>query len=99
ESQLSVSNIHTVTIVPNVQAKFLTEGNISLLEYISADSAIWFEDVQFTMDVIAKGYKKAVELWKALPEADRRQNSEWVDPRYNFIDDKNLAAMLQDFAV
>lgn len=99
ESQLSVSNIHTVTIVPNVQAKFLTEGNISLLEYIPADSAIWFEDVQFTIDIIARGYKKAGELWRALPAEDKQQNPEWVDPKFNFIDDKNLSAILQDFAV
>lgn len=99
ESQLSVSKIHSVTIVPNVQAKFLTEGNISLLEYISADSAIWFEDVQFTLDVVGKGYRKAGELWKALSDEDKRQNPEWIDPRFNFVDEKNLAAMLHDFAV
>lgn len=99
ESQLSVSKIHTVTIVPNVQAKFLTEGNISLLEYISQDSAIWFEDVQFTLDVVEKGYKKSTELWKALPDADKQQNPEWVNPLYNFADEKNLAAQLQDFPV
>lgn len=99
ESQLSVSNIHTVTIVPNVQAKFLTGGNIALLEYIPADAVIWFEDVQFTIDIIARGYKKANELWRALPQEDKQQNPEWVDPKYNFIDDKNLSAILHDFAV
>src|SRR5690606_10177320 len=99
ESQLSVSEIHTVTIVPNVQAKFLTEGNISLLEYIAADSAIWFEDVQVTLDIVARGYKKAGELWKALPEADKHQNPEWVNPLFNFVHEKNLSAMLADCAV
>lgn len=98
ESQLSVSKIHTVTIVPNVQAKFLTEGNISLLEYIAADSVVWLEDVQFTFDVVAKGYKKSLELWKALPEVDKQQNPEWVNPQYNFTDERNLGAMLQEFA-
>ncbi len=99
ESQLSVSNIHTVTIVPNVQAKFLTEGNIALLEYIPADAVIWFEDVQFTLDIVGRGYKKATELWRALSQEDKQQNPEWVDPKYNFIDDKNLSAILHDFAV
>jgi len=99
ESQLSVSEIHTVTIVPNVQAKFLTEGNIALLEYIPADAVIWFEDVQFTQDIVARGYKKATELWRALSPEDKLQNPEWVDPKYNFIDEKNLSAILSDFAV
>ncbi len=99
ESQLSVSKIHTVTIVPNVQAKFLTEGNISLLEYVASDAVVWLEDVQFTLDVVGKGHKKALELWRALPESDKQQHAEWVNPQYNFTDEKNLAALLQEFAV
>jgi transcription-repair coupling factor (superfamily II helicase) len=35
ESQLSVEQVKNITIVPNVQSKFLTENNISLLEYVS----------------------------------------------------------------
>lgn len=99
ESQLSVSKIHSVTIVPNVQAKVLAEENISLFEYISSDTALWIKDVQFTLDVVAKGFKKAVELWNALLFEDRRQNPEWIDPRNGFIDEKSLSVMLRDFAV
>src|SRR5690606_42119025 len=70
ESQLSVSEIHAVTIVPNVQAKFMTEGIIALLEYIPADAVIWVEDVQFTQDIVARGYKKATEFSRALSPED-----------------------------
>src|SRR5690606_6455166 len=87
------------TIVPNVQAKVLAEENISLFEYISSDTALWIKDVQFTLDVVAKGFKKAVELWNALLFEDRRQNPEWIDPRNGFIDEKSLSVMLRDFAV
>src|SRR5690606_41467900 len=37
ETQLSVNKMHTVTIVPNVQAKFLSNNHISLLEYIDQE--------------------------------------------------------------
>ncbi|MCA5004179.1 transcription-repair coupling factor [Sphingobacterium bovistauri] len=97
ESQLSVSKIHTVTIVPNVQAKFLANNHISLLEYIDRDSVIWIKDVQFTFDVIQEGYKKASQLWKALSEADLKNNPDLVDPRFTFTDDKNFGSMLFDF--
>lgn len=97
ESQLSVNNIHTVTIVPNVQAKFLTNNHISLLEYIDRDSVIWLKDVQFTLDIIRDGYKRASQLWKALSETDIKNNPEWVDPRFTFTDDKNFGALLFDF--
>lgn len=97
ESQLSVNKMHTVTIVPNVQAKFLANNHISLLEYVDKDAVIWFKDVQFTLDVIRDGYKSSSQLWKAMSENDIKNNPEWVDPRFTFTDDKNFGAMLFDF--
>lgn len=99
ENQLSVNKIHTVTIVPNVQAKFLTENNISLLEFIDSEAAIWIKDVQFTIDIIQKGYKEATKLWAALSATDKERNPDWIDPKFSFSDSKILANMLQDFPV
>jgi len=99
ESQLSVNQIHKVTIVPNVQAKFLTANNISLLEYIDKDAVIWIKDVQFSLDLLAEGYKKAVELWKALPEKEKTANPEWIDPQFSFSDEKNFNALLFEFPI
>jgi transcription-repair coupling factor (superfamily II helicase) len=99
ESQLSVEQVRYVTIVPNVQAKFLTESNISLLEFIEPDSLIWFKDVQFTLDIVKSGYKKAVELWKALSDADKKTNPDWLDPKFSFTDFNMLADQLNDFPI
>lgn len=99
ESQLSVSKINHVTILPNVQAKFLTESNISLLEYIDEDSVIWFKDVQFTLDILKAGYKKAVALWQALSAEEKEHNPEWIDPKYNFTTDAILADQVQEFPI
>ncbi len=99
EDQLSVERFKNITIVPNVQAKFLNGSKISLLEYIEPDSQIWFKDVQFTLDVIGKGYKKAKDLWKGIPDKDKAENPEWVDPKFQFIDEKMLADQLHDFPV
>ncbi|MBC7757548.1 MAG: transcription-repair coupling factor, partial [Phormidesmis sp. FL-bin-119] len=99
EDQLSVEHVNKITIVPNVQSKFLTEHNISLLEYIEKDTLIWFKDVQFTLDVVKAGYKKAVEFWKALSADDKNQNPQWIDPKFNFTDEKLLADQLRDFSI
>ncbi|WP_410222023.1 transcription-repair coupling factor [Pedobacter sp.] len=99
DSQLSVEEIKTLTIVPNVQAKFLTENNISLLEYIDKDTQLWFKDVSFTLDVVKTGYRKADELWKALAQADKQQNPNWLDPKFAFTDEKMLADLFQDFSI
>ncbi|GGH08454.1 transcription-repair coupling factor [Sphingobacterium alkalisoli] len=97
ESQLSVSKIHTVTIVPNVQAKFLANNHISLLEYVDKNTVVWIKDVQFTFDIIKEGYKKASQFWKALSEKEIKDNPEWLDPRFTFTDDRNFASLLFEF--
>ena len=97
ESQLSVADVKSLTIVPNVQAKFLTESNISILDYIDQDTQLWLKDVEFTLDIVKAGYKKAVELWKALPTADKAQNPEWIDPKFAFSDEKLLGDHFHDF--
>ncbi len=99
ESQLSAEQVKTVTIVPNVQSKFLTENNISLLEYIEGDTQVWIRDVQFTLDIIQDGYKKANQLWKALSAEEKNQNPDWIDPKFAFTDEKMIADQLHDFAV
>ncbi|MBS1531751.1 MAG: transcription-repair coupling factor [Bacteroidetes bacterium] len=99
ESQLSVEQVKSITIVPNVQSKFLTEHNISLLEYVDPGTQIWIKDVQFTLDIVKSGYKKAVELWKALSSDEKQKNPEWIDPKYGFTDEKLIADRLHDFPV
>ncbi len=99
EDQLSVEQVKSITVVPNVQSKFLTDHNISLLEYIDQDTIIWFKDVEFTFDVVKSGYKKAVEYWKALSSEDKQQNPHWIDPKFNFTDEKMLADQLRDFDI
>lgn len=99
ESQLSVSKINAVTVLPNVQAKFLTSSNISLLEYISQDAILWFKDIQLTLDVVKAGYKQATSLWNALSDAEKEENSEWVDPKYNFSEEGYIADTIQKFQV
>ncbi|MCD8741464.1 transcription-repair coupling factor [Mucilaginibacter roseus] len=99
ESQLSAEQVKSITIVPNVQSKFLTENNISLLEYVEPDTQVWMKDVQFTLDIIKTGHKKATELWKALSADEKQQNPEWIDPKFSFTDEKMIADQLRDFAV
>lgn len=99
EDQLSLEKLKSIAIVPNVQSKYLADHNISLLEYLGPDTTIWFKDVQFTLDILKEGYKKATALWKALPAADKAKNAEWIDPKFGFTEDKLFADQLRDFQV
>ncbi|RCH54903.1 transcription-repair coupling factor [Mucilaginibacter hurinus] len=99
ESQLSEEKVKSITIVPNVQSKFLTENNISLLEYVEPSTQVWIKDVQFTLDIIQTGFKKATQLWKALSADEKAQNPDWIDPKFGFTDEKLIADQLSDFPV
>ena len=99
EDQLSVDHVKSLTIVPNVQSKYLTEHNISIMEYIDPHTMIWMSDVQFTLDIIKDGYKRANALWKALSNEEKQQNQLLIDPKFSFTDHNLLADQLGDVAV
>lgn len=99
ESQLSVQEIHTVTIVPNVQAKFLSENNISLLEYIAPNTKIWIKDIQSLADITQAGFQKARELWTALQADGKDVDPEWIDPKHSFTDHQYLLSLIREFTV
>ena len=99
EDQLSVEQVKSITIVPNVQSKLLTEQNITLAEYVDPNTIVWFKDVQLTLDIIRIGYNKAKELWKALSAAEKNLNPDWVDPKFSFTDEKLLADQLKEFPI
>ena len=44
--------------------------------------------MQFTLDIVKAGYKKAVELMESLIAADKNQNPDWIDPKFAFTDEK-----------
>lgn len=99
EDQLSVDPLKTITIIPNVQSKFLTEENVSLLQYFDPQTSVWIKDVQFMLDVISKGVKKAEELFDAIPPEDKRDNEQWIHPQYLFEQSKELNRKLSDFPI
>ncbi len=99
DTQLSVESVKELTIVPNVQSKFLTVNNINLLEYVRPDTQIWIKDVEFTLDILKAGYKKATELWKALSAEDKNSNPFWLDPKFAFTDEKYFADLLHEFTL
>lgn len=97
ESQLSAEDVKTLTIIPNVQSKYLTENNINLLDYVEKDTQLWFKDVAFALDIIKGGYKKATELWKALPAKEKQENPDWIDPKFGFSDERMIGDIIHDF--
>lgn len=58
-NQLSIAELKSINIIPNIQTKLLEERRQSFLEFIPKNTKIWFKDQQLTLDVIDKYYERA----------------------------------------
>lgn len=58
-NQLSINELRSINIIPNIQTKLLEERRQSFLQFIPKNTKIWFKDEQLTLDVIDKYYERA----------------------------------------
>jgi transcription-repair coupling factor (superfamily II helicase) len=72
-SQLSVTKLDKVNIIPNVQTKLVQEERQSLLEYIGTDTKLWFKDVQLTRDIVQKSFERAEASFDKILKASGAQ--------------------------
>jgi len=66
ESQLSTHGLEEVTLIPNVQTKLLKEERQPFFDFIPKDSIIWMKDYRETLDLVEKGFNKAVESFQGI---------------------------------
>lgn len=89
-SQLSVDSQESINIIPNVQTKLIQEERQSFLDFISADTRLWFKDFQLTGDLIEKSFEKVqASFEKIMKESGNTQivssPDQLFEPAYNFI--------------
>lgn len=70
-SQISVDELETVRIIPNVQNKLLQEERQSIIEFISPNSVLFFKDYQLTIDIIETAFGKVEDLFLSLVRKTR----------------------------
>ncbi len=61
ETQLSVETVRQINIVPDIQQKLETESRESFLSFLPETAALWFKDVELTLEIIEKSFVKAEE--------------------------------------
>jgi transcription-repair coupling factor (superfamily II helicase) len=94
-SQLSVDTLEQVNIIPNVQTKMIQEERQSFLEFIGAESKIWFRDYQLTLDIISRNFEKGSAAFEAMVQ---KSNTRVIShPEKLFIDSHQFAAQSQVF--
>lgn len=92
-TQLSLEKRNSISIIPNVQTKLLHEVRESFLEYIPAETQLWFKDIQLTLDVIKKALQKSVEHYDATLK-ETGGSKIITPPQALFENEKNFATLI-----
>ena len=90
-SQLSLQNLHRITLLPNVQSRQLKEERISFLDYLPAKTHWWLADVELIHDRIVREYEKALNTFGKL------NDEQILPPEQLFIDGRHFIEKITGF--
>ncbi len=93
-TQLSIDKIKTITIVPNMANKFLTEQRQSFLTYIAANTLVYSKNTDLLFGCLNDLFEKAKEAFSKLSEEIKHAN-----PAELFLSGAAFKEQLQNFTV
>lgn len=94
ETQLSTDKVKKITIIPNVENKFLDETRESFLKYISTNTVVFAKNLDLLFDRMDSLFAKAEEAFKTLSEDIKH-----AKPAELFVSSSFLKEQLQDFSL
>ena len=92
ETQLSTDKVKKITIIPNVENKFLQETRESFLKYVSSNTVVWAKNTALLYDRIDSFFAKAEESFAKLS-----QEIKHAEPKELFVDSTLLKEQLSGF--
>lgn len=76
-TQLSIAQMNSIQLLPNVQDRFVFEERESLLNFISGDVTVWLDEPFFFIDRVNVELKKAIAAFeKADPDNKHQKPTE-----------------------
>ncbi len=95
-SQLSVSALDKVSLMPNVQTRLVQEERQSIFEFVSPSTRVWIKDVELTRDIVTTSFEKASASFdKILRESG--QTKIVLEPRQLFESGPDFSKHLANF--
>jgi len=94
ETQLSTDKVKRITIIPNVENKFLQETRESFLKYIAPQTVIFAKNLDLTYGRIDAFFEKAEDNFAKL-ESELKHSK----PQELFVDSNLLKTQLETFAL
>ncbi|TBX70771.1 transcription-repair coupling factor [Flavobacterium silvisoli] len=94
ETQLSVEKQNKITIIPNLENKFIKENRESFLEYISDKTILCIENTEFLTAQLDKLFGKAVETFDKLSKDIKH-----ASPEHLFLNQEGFLRKALDFSI
>ncbi|NJB71773.1 transcription-repair coupling factor (superfamily II helicase) [Saonia flava] len=85
ETQLSTNQVSKITIIPNVENKFLNETRESFLKYISSKTVVFCKNLELVSDRIDSLFEKAQEAFVKLSGDIKHQTPDELFVNSNFL--------------
>lgn len=94
ESQLSVDKQNKITIIPNLENKFIKENRESFLDYINDKTILWIENTELVLSQLDKLFEKASETFAKLSKDIKH-----ASPEHLFLNQEGFLRKALDFSV
>ncbi|MEN0006950.1 MAG: helicase-related protein, partial [Bacteroidota bacterium] len=75
-TQLSVKEIASVSIIPNINTQFSQEQKVSIFQVLPEDTIVWVKDFQIILDKLQQCFDKAEAFAKSISELDQSELAE-----------------------
>ncbi len=93
-TQLSVATQNKITIIPNLENKFIKENRESFLDYIHEKTIICIENSEFLGSQLDKLFEKAVETFDKLSKEVKH-----ASPEQLFLNQSSFTKKVLDFSI
>ncbi len=94
ETQLSVKTEKKISIIPNVENKFMQENRESFLQYINEKTVLFLQNTDLILAQLAKLFEKADEAFDKLPKEVQH-----AKPEELFINHKSFLKKAEHFTL
>jgi transcription-repair coupling factor (superfamily II helicase) len=92
ESQLSVSKLNNISLLPDVQDRAILEKHECILSLLPEDTIVWIDDTSFALQKVDKEFEKAEIAFKDLGNEVKH-----LEPSELFLKGEDLLKHLLDF--
>jgi len=92
-NQLSVQNIATVSIIPNINVKFKQNQKVPLFDVLDANSVVWVKDFDVLLDKLQICFDKCEEFAKVLKTREDSELKQAFEERAFIYPNETMAAI------